>query len=165
MYPKNCYFWKKSSSHFGWGPQDSVASSISLINDDYTYANMQYVKECKNTFFKWQRYSHNSMYGAKCYWKVDVWKSMWQWWAAAHFMHADRCISVLLLVFYNRVITRWHLYENNYNTFDMIKNKSGGMSSVNNYLRQLSQLLQNILKLFCWNVDTKSGYYWQLVWI
>ena len=55
--------------------------------------------------------------------------------SAEHFIHSDRRITILLSIFYNRVISHGHLPDDFMKTIiiPLIKNKSGDTSNVNNY--------------------------------
>ena len=60
---------------------------------------------------------------------------MWKRLSAEHFIHSDRRITILLSIFYNRVISHGHLPDDFMKTIiiTLIKNKSGDTSNVNNY--------------------------------
>ena len=51
-----------------------------------------------------------------------------------HFIHSDRRITILLSIFYNRVISRGHLPDDFMKTIiiPLIKNKSGDTNNINN---------------------------------
>ena len=55
--------------------------------------------------------------------------------SAEHFIHSDRRITILLSIFYNRVISHGHLPDDFMKTIviPLKKNKSGDTSNVNNY--------------------------------
>ena len=72
--------------------------------------------------------------------------------SAEHFIHSDRRITILLSIFYNRVIFHGHLPGDFMKTIitPLIKNKSGDTSNVNNY-RPIALVTEKYLKLYCWN--------------
>ena len=53
--------------------------------------------------------------------------------SAEHFIHSDRRLTILLSIFYNRVISHGHDDFIKTTIFPLIKNKSGDTSNVNNY--------------------------------
>ena len=55
--------------------------------------------------------------------------------SAEHFIHSDRRITILMSIFYNKVISHGHLPDDFMKTIiiPLITNKSGDTSNVNNY--------------------------------
>ena len=124
----------------------------SLLNNVTTDANMQNDKECvQNTDYLC--YGNNLLI-TPCMVQnaIDELKSGKtcgnDGLSAEHFIHSDRCITILLSIFYNRMISHGHLPDDFMKTIiiPLIKNKSGDTSNVNNY-RPIAQYL----KLYCWN--------------
>ena len=113
----------------------------SLLNSVTTDANMQNVKECvQNT--EYLCYGSNLLI-TPCMVKnaIDKLKSGKacgnDWLSAEHFIHSYRRITMLLSIFYNRVISHGHLPDDFMKTIiiPLIKSKSGDTSNVNNYRR------------------------------
>ena len=111
----------------------------SLLNNVTTDANMQNVKECvHNTeYFCYE----NNLVITPCMVtnaidKLKCGKACGNdGLSAEHFIHSDRRITILLSIFYNRVISHGHLPDDFMKTIiiPLIKNKSGNTSNVNNY--------------------------------
>ena len=110
----------------------------SLLNNVTTYANMQNVKErVQNTEYL---HNGNNLLITPCMVQngIDKLKSGKacgnDGLSAEHFIHSDRRITILLSIFYNRVISHGHLLDDFMKTIiiPLIKNKSGDTSNVNN---------------------------------
>ena len=148
-------FWKNVSKTYKKGipnatnvnvANDPIAISAmwkthfeSLLNNVTPYANKQNVKECvQNT--EYLCYGNNLLI-APCIVQnaIDKLKSGKACGngglSAEHFIHSDRRITILLSIFYNRVISHGHLPDDFLKTIiiPLIKNKSGDTSNVNNY--------------------------------
>ena len=111
----------------------------SLLNNVTTYANMQNVKErVHNTEYLCYE---NNLVITPCMVKKAIDKLKCgkacgnDGLSAEHFIHSDRRITILLSIFYNRVISHGHLPDDFMKTIiiPLIKNKSGDTSNVNNY--------------------------------
>ena len=111
----------------------------SLLNNVTTYANMQNVKErVHNTEYLCYE---NNLVITPCMVKNAIDKLKCgkacgnDGLSAEHFIHSDRRITILLSIFYNRVISHGHLPDDFMKTsiIPLIKNKSGDTSNVNNY--------------------------------
>ena len=111
----------------------------SLLNNVTTDANMQNVKErVHNTEYLCYE---NNLVITPCMVKNAIDKLTCgkacgnDGLSAEHFIHSDRRITILLSIFYNRVISHGHLPDDFMKTIiiPLIKNKSGDTSNVNNY--------------------------------
>ena len=111
----------------------------SLLNNVSTDANMQNVKECvQNT--EYLCYGNNLLVTPRMVkYDIDKLKSGKacgnDGLSAEHFIHSDRRITILLSIFYNKVISHGHLTDDFMKTIIilLINNKSGDTSNVNNY--------------------------------
>ena len=134
----------------------------SLLNNISTGANMQNVKECaQNTdYFCYG----NILLITPCMVKNTINKLKsgkacgTDGLSAHHFIHSDRRITILLSIFYNRVIFHGHLPDDFMKTIiiPLIKNKSGDTSNVNNSNCACHRCLKNIRNYIAGNVDTIS---------
>ena len=111
----------------------------SLLNNVTADANMKNVKQCvQNT--EYLCYGSNLLI-TPCMVQnaIDKFKSGKacgnDGLSAEHFIQSDRRITILLSIFYNRVISHGHLPDDFMKTIiiPLIKNKSGDTSNVNNY--------------------------------
>ena len=138
--------YKKESHTNVNGANDPMAISAmwkthfeSLLNNVTTNANMQNVKECvQNT--EYLCYGNNLLITPCMVLNaIDKLKSGKacgnDGLSAEHFVHSDRRITILLSIFYNKVISHGHLPDDFMKTIiiPLITNKSGDTNNVNNY--------------------------------